>query len=103
MGDSVDKMIPGSVGNRSLKVAVVLSLAAISVAAPIAVGTPPAQAAARAPAVDSDVAAFYRQRGGAPLWFAPHSVGAAQQLLMLLTTARADGLNPNRYNVKGVA
>lgn len=63
-----------------------------------------AQAAAfAASSFDSDIAAFYRARGGAPLWFAPTSRTAAQQLLMLLGTARADGLNPGRYNVKGVA
>jgi murein L,D-transpeptidase YcbB/YkuD len=49
------------------------------------------------------VAEFYRARGGAPLWFSPRSGNAAQQLLMLLTTARADNLNPSRYNAKGVA
>jgi hypothetical protein len=37
------------------------------------------------------------------LWFSPRSGNAAQQLLTLLSTARADNLNPNRYNVKGVA
>jgi murein L,D-transpeptidase YcbB/YkuD len=49
------------------------------------------------------IAEFYRARGGAPLWFAPGSGDAAQQLLILLTTARTDRLNPNRYNVKAVA
>jgi len=72
-------------------------------ALPIAFPSPPATAASRAPSYDSDIAAFYRARGGAPLWFAPNSGDAAQKLLMLLTTARADGLNPGRYNAKGVA
>jgi murein L,D-transpeptidase YcbB/YkuD len=72
-------------------------------ATPFALAIPPAEAAARSSAFDSDIAAFYRARGGAPLWFAPGSGNAAQQLLVLLSTARSDNLNPNRYNVKGVA
>ena len=50
----------------------------------------------------SEVAAFYRSRGGAPLWFAPGSGAAAQQLVSLLATAQADHLNPKRYNVRGL-
>ena len=38
-----------------------------------------------------------------PRWFGPGSGGAAQQLLQLLATAQADGLNPKRYNVKGLS
>src|SRR5436190_8243375 len=63
----------------------------------------PSPAHARTDANAGAIADFYRARGGAPLWFAPKSGNAAQQLLMLLSTAQADHLNPNRYNVKGVA
>ena len=63
-------------------------------------------AVSAAPAVDSatdgQVAAFYRSRGGAPLWLAPTSGAAAQQLISLLATAQADHLNPRRYNVKAL-
>lgn len=60
------------------------------------------RSAASAPAASS-VADFYRARGGAPLWLAPGSGYAAQQLLQLLSTAQLDGLNPNRYKVKALA
>ena len=77
------------------------ALAALATAMPLVVGTPPAAAAASSP-FDSDIAAFYRSRGGAPLWFAPGSGNAAQQLIQLLATASADHLNPRRYNVRGL-
>ena len=83
-------------------------LSAAALAAVVVVGAPAAFApsaalAARAPDTSGAVAEFYRSRGGAPLWFAPRSGNAAQELLTLLSTARADNLNPSRYNVKGVA
>ena len=56
-----------------------------------------------APESGNSVGDFYRSRGGAPLWFAPRSGTAAQQLLQLLGTAQADNLNPNRYRVKALA
>jgi murein L,D-transpeptidase YcbB/YkuD len=49
------------------------------------------------------IADFYRARGGAPLWFAPGSRNAARQLVQLLSTAQADGLNPKRYDVRAVS
>ena len=55
------------------------------------------------PAIASSIAEFYRSRGGAPLWFSPTSVASVQNLMLLLSTAQADGLNPNRYNVRGLA
>ena len=69
----------------------------------VPVALAPTAAIARTPDTSGAVADFYRSRGGAPLWFGPRSGAAAQQLLTLLGTARADNLNPNRYNVKGVA
>ena len=69
----------------------------------VPVALAPTAAIARTPDTSGAIADFYRSRGGAPLWFGPRSGAAAQQLLTLLGTARADNLNPNRYNVKGVA
>jgi len=63
----------------------------------------PSPAVARTDPNAGGVADFYRARGGTPIWFAPKAGDAAQKLLTLLSTARADNLNPNRYNVKGVA
>jgi len=53
--------------------------------------------------IGSSIAAFYRSRGGAPLWFSPTSGASVQNLMLLLSTAQADGLNPNRYNIRGLS
>jgi len=74
-------------------------LAALSAALLVAAGP---GAVAHAQPATSEVAAFYASRGGAPLWLAPSSGNAAQQLLTLLTTAQADGLDPRRYNVRAL-
>ncbi|MFL6830718.1 MAG: L,D-transpeptidase family protein [Sphingomicrobium sp.] len=81
-------------------------LAAAAVAAlvvPLATSIAPTAAVAAAPAYDSDIAAFYRSRGGAPLWLAPRAGNAAQQLIAQLGTAQADNLNPRRYNLRRLA
>ncbi|MGN6589124.1 MAG: L,D-transpeptidase family protein [Sphingomicrobium sp.] len=71
-------------------------------AMPLVIGTP-AVARSQAPAAfDSDIADFYRSRGGAPLWLAPGAGAAAQQLIQLLATAQADHVNPKRYNVRAL-
>jgi L,D-transpeptidase YcbB len=88
-------------GSRLLNGFVVLGLTAV-VSVPV-VGINAPAAAARASSVDAEVAAFYRARGGAPLWLSPRSGAAAQQLVSLLATAQADRLNPKRYNVKGLS
>ena len=88
-------------GARPLNALLVLGLAAAATV-PLAGRGTPASAAAAEPALDSDIAAFYRARSGAPLWFAPTSGAAAQQLISLLATAQADHLNPRRYNVKAL-
>jgi len=81
-----------------------LALAALlfGVATPAALGLAPSLAAAQS-FDGGEIAAFYRARGGAPLWFAPRSGAAARQLLQLIATAQADNLNPRRYNVKALA
>jgi len=87
-------------GARPLKGLFVAGLVAGTAVAGLAIPGIPASAAA----VQSDegIAAFYRSRGGAPLWLAPTSGAAAQQLISLLATAQADHLNPRRYNVKAL-
>ncbi len=73
----------------------------VGVAAPAALTLTPTQASAQA-VEGGEIADFYRARDGAPLWFAPRSGGAAQQLVQLLATAQADNLNPKRYNVRAL-
>ena len=76
--------------------------AAIALGAPAVLSIAPSQAAAQS--MDGgNIAAFYRARGGAPLWFSPRSGAAAQELVQLLSTAQADNLNPRRYNVRGLS
>lgn len=83
--------------------------AALSLAAgALTMAATPAAAQRNRPAVadaqiGSSIAAFYRSRGGAPLWFAPTSGASVQNLLLLLGTAQADGLDPRRYNVRGLS
>ena len=75
--------------------------AALAVAAPLSMPVTPAFAA-RKSAEAGEVAAFYRARGGASLWFSPRSGNAVQQLIQQLGTAQADNLDPRRYNVRGL-
>jgi murein L,D-transpeptidase YcbB/YkuD len=77
------------------------AIAAFGLAAPMALPTTALHAAAPVP-FDTEIADFYRARGGEPLWLAPRAGDAAQQLLQLLATAQADHLNPKRYNVRGL-
>ena len=67
------------------------------VAAPLATGTASARGASRIAATQADeINAFYRARGGAPLWLSPGSGAAAQELVQLLAIEQADNLNPRR-------
>jgi murein L,D-transpeptidase YcbB/YkuD len=77
-----------------------LALAALAAATPLATHIGPAAAQGMD---GGDITAFYRGRGGAPLWFSPRAGSAAQQLLQLLATAQADNLNPHRYNLRGLS
>lgn len=77
--------------------------AAIALGVPVSLASTPAAAAQRVPSFAGEINDFYRARGGAPLWFAPGSRGAPQQLLQLLATAQADRLNPKRYNLRAVS
>ncbi len=91
-------------GGRPLKkvAAVVTAVSALAFGIPVVLGLGSPQAAAQSSADDGAIADFYRSRGGAPLWLAPGSGGAAQQLVQLLSTSYADNLNPRRYNVRGL-
>src|SRR5437870_132713 len=101
MGDRVAEMGRVSRGVSPLKGFHGLAVAALvaGIAAPAALSLAPSQVSAQ-PVGGGEIADFYRSRGGAPLWFAPRSGAAAQQLVQLLATAQADNLNPRRYNVK---
>jgi murein L,D-transpeptidase YcbB/YkuD len=89
-------------GARPLNRLFVIGLAATAASVPLAGPVAPASAAALAPANDGEIGAFYRARGGAPLWLAPTSGAAAQQLISLLATSQADHLNPKRYDERGL-
>lgn len=83
-----------------------VAAAAAALAAPLALATPaaaqPSRSQLAAPVSANTIADFYRSRGGAPLWYSPRSGNAAQQLLQLLRTARADNLDPRRYNPRAL-
>ena len=71
--------------------------AALSVAATLAMvhSAPAAARASRSVSANPDsngVSDFSRARAGAPLWLAPTSGNAAQQLLQLLSTAKAQAM-----------
>jgi murein L,D-transpeptidase YcbB/YkuD len=87
-GDEVDKMHQGSSGHAPLKRfrGLGLAAAAIVAAVPAVCVLAPAPAAAQA----------------SGLWFTPRAGAAAEQLIQLLATAQADGLNPKRYNVRAL-
>ena len=93
------------VSPRTTRFAAALALSTASVG--LFAATPATAAvgdsAAAEPQSGGSVNDFYRARGGAPLWFTPTSGHAAQHLLQLLSTAQVDGLNPKRYNIKGLA
>ena len=91
-------------GGRSLNALCALSLAVGAGGISLGAGAVGASAAAAAaPSHDGEIAAFYRARGGAPLWFSAGSGAAAQQLLSLLATVQADRLNPRHFNLKALS
>jgi murein L,D-transpeptidase YcbB/YkuD len=102
----MDKMDKAKRGGSPLNGFGRLGLAAFAIAfgATAAVPLAPAHSAAAVAGVSSaEIGAFYRARGGVPLWLSPRSGASAQQLIQLLGTAQADNLNPRRYNVRGLA
>ena len=88
-------------GRRPVHIFQLLSgvAAALLAAAPLSVAH-----AAPAPTqlVSQTVADFYRNRNNAPLWLSPAAGDAAEQLIVLLSNARADGLDPDAYRVSSL-
>lgn len=84
-------------GLRGLAVAVAITAAPLAI-----VQASPAQAQASGIRGEASVADFYRARADRPLWLAPQSGNAAQQLIALLDSAQIDGLDPNRYNSRAI-
>jgi murein L,D-transpeptidase YcbB/YkuD len=80
-----------------------IAAAALAFGGPLAITSPTAAAAQRPGDSSGDINAFYQSRGGRPLWFSAHSGAAAQQLVQLLQSARADNRNPGRYHAGSVA
>jgi murein L,D-transpeptidase YcbB/YkuD len=77
----------------TVSVAVLLAPApAVAQSAPVAAVSSVARTS-----TGQSVADFYKARKDAPLWLAPTSGDAAQQLIALLGTASVDGFNPDRY------
>jgi murein L,D-transpeptidase YcbB/YkuD len=74
-------------------------VAAVVLTLSLGVGTPAAARPAVAAEISGGVADFYRARGGRTLWLSLSAGNAAPQLIQLLTTARADNLNPKPYRV----
>ena len=73
------------------------------IAGALAVAAVPSYAAAAAPlqpaVAGQSIEDFYRSRANYPLWLAPNSGDAPQQLIALLSSANVDGLYPDKYNV----
>jgi murein L,D-transpeptidase YcbB/YkuD len=81
-----------------------IGAAALAVAAPLVLAPSPASAATFAVPQGQDVDSFYAVRAGKPLWFQGNQpTSAAQALIALLSTANVDGLDPNSYDVDGIA
>ena len=77
-----------------------VAMGLVLAAAPLSfVHAAPAQAQAARPLAGQSVADFYRARNGAPLWLSPTAGDAAQRLIVALSNARFDGLDPDRYRV----
>lgn len=76
--------------NQSKIRGLALAAAALTAAIPAVYALAPVSAAAQAAAYG-------------PRWFGPAAGTAAQQLIQLLATAQADGLNPKRYNVRALS
>jgi murein L,D-transpeptidase YcbB/YkuD len=85
---------------RGSAVAVALAFTALPLSAAAAA---PAPARATQAVTGQTVSDFYRLRRGAPLWLGPASGDAAQQLIVTLSNARFDGLDPDRYRVSALS
>src|SRR5690242_8797670 len=83
---------------KMIVVAAAFMLAALPSAATAAAAAPAQRAGVSAQSVDD----FYRGRNNYPLWLAPTSGDAAQELLKLLSTSNVDGLDPAKYRVEAI-
>lgn len=83
-----------------LAAACALTLAPLPASAAATIGAA-STAAARTSAAQS-VQDFHAARAGQPLWFRLGNEQAGNELLQLLRTAKADGLNPKRYRIRDV-
>jgi len=83
---------------KMIVVAAAFMLAALPSAATAAAAAPAQRAGVSAQSVDD----FYRGRNNYPLWLAPTSGDAAQELLKLLSTSNVDGLDPAKYRVRAI-
>ena len=85
---------------RAAGIAAAFALAALPVSsAEAARPKAPAAAATQPQIVDQSISGFYRSRNGAPLWLSPTAGDAAEQLIVTLSNARVDGLDPDSYHV----
>ncbi|HEX8535147.1 MAG TPA: L,D-transpeptidase family protein, partial [Allosphingosinicella sp.] len=85
--------------------AIILALAAAALpgAAPAQYGSSQIQAAIRSAGGDRDIKAFYAARGNRPLWVRGSVLDpAADQLLELIETAAADGLDAGDYRPRAL-
>ncbi len=93
----------GRTGPRPVRrLSVILGAVAALAAAPMSY---PARAEAAAMAVPQGQTErdFYEIRQGSPLWFkGGYPTAAAQALISLLSTAQADGLDPDRYRIDAI-
>jgi murein L,D-transpeptidase YcbB/YkuD len=98
--NSCTGLAPVHVFGRTAAIVFGLALAAapLAPAAAAAKAKPPAAGAKYAPAASQAVADFYRSRDNAPLWLSASAGDAAQQLVALLSSAGADGLDPAKYH-----
>ena len=80
---------------RIVSAAVASTLAATAAVAAV----PPAAKTQRSMPIAQTIDEFYRGRNGYPFWLAPTAGDAADQLISLLGSAGADGLDPERYRV----
>jgi murein L,D-transpeptidase YcbB/YkuD len=80
-----------------------LAIAGLPSAAPAQYGASQIQAAIRSAGGDRDIKAFYAARGHRPLWVRGSTLDpAAEQLLELIETAAADGLDAGDYRPRAL-
>ena len=91
----------GRTGPRPVRrLSIILGAVAALAAAPISSPAQAEAAAAFAVPHGQTVRDFYKIRQSSPLWFkGGYPTAAAQALVSLLSTAQADGLDPDRYRV----